>query len=343
MGIKNVFSLLIISVLLLVSVFLSGCLEPGPSAYQANSGKPWEMKAVSFLPPSAFQTKTLLTIIRIVNEKSQGELKINYLGGPEVMPPANFATGLRKSIINIAQLPLEVYDDLVPVGSTMELSELTPAEERASGAYTYINEVHNKVGLYFLERGVGYTSANAFTLHTNKQTPTPYNLRGQRIASSAAIMDACLKSWGAVPVHILNSEFYTAMERGIVDGFLQPIVQTTDYQLFRVTQYAIDPPFLRGAFAITLSLDSWNRLPQHLKDLFTQAAIEAIKESAADVDAQLAEGRKVAERSGMEFITWSRADNDLFLKRIYETGWSERMAKYPEVTSKLEPLISKVR
>ncbi len=74
-------------------------------------------------------------------------------------------------------------------------------------------------------------------------------------------------------VTLRPSEVYTAVERGVVDGFaLSTVGMIVDAGLYEVTKYTIDHPFLNTNFVVIMNLDSWNRIPKNLQDLLRETA-----------------------------------------------------------------------
>ena len=41
------------------------------------------------------------------------------------------------------------YVSIIPEVDALKLSDYTPSEERANGAWAYMNELHKKQGLYY--------------------------------------------------------------------------------------------------------------------------------------------------------------------------------------------------
>jgi TRAP-type C4-dicarboxylate transport system substrate-binding protein len=154
-------------------------------------------------------------------------------------------------------------------------------------------------------------------------------------------MDATLAHFGATTAIIPNAEFYTSMERGVVDGFVEPLTASIPRQMAEVTKYIIDPGFLRGGVVVIMSLDAWNGLPPHLQKVLMDAAAEARKEFEVGILGAINKMREIGKAGGMETITWAPADAERFKTNLYEIGWADFAENHPDVAAKLKPMLTK--
>jgi len=251
------------------------------------------------------------------------------------------AEAVRKGVVQLSLLPCAYYDGIVPLGSMMLLSEVTPAEERASGAYDIINELHKKAGLFYLERGYAYKELVIFNIFVKQPIEKPQQLAGKKIGSTSLSIEPFLKTVGAAAAIIAAPEIYNALERGVVDGFSYPLPNFVDAQLYAVCKYAIDHAFLGGGKAFIVNPDSWNRLPPNLQKIVTDTAAEVVVEQMNDYDNEMARALKIALDNGVKFIKFSDADREWFYQSIYDSMWADNIKRYPEVATKLKPMFSK--
>ena len=269
---------------------------------------------------------------------TNGTVNIQYLGGPEVIPALNQAEAVRNGTVQMAVIPCELYDGLVPLTNMTALSLLTPDQEHANGYYDYINSVHEKARFTFVERGTDmYTPVN-FTVITNKVTNSPKDLAGQKIGCSSALVQPYLQFIKATPVQVANTDAYTALERGVIDGMVDPIQNHNTFQLYTVTKYIIDPSFYRGSVAVIVNLNTWNSLSPDQQKAFSKIGLAAVKKYMDDVKVEIDKARTNMLSKGMKAIAFNQADSDQFIKDLYDTAWADAAKKYPDVAAKLRPL-----
>ena len=63
-----------------------------------------------------------------VNEAADGELVIEYRGGPEVMSPKDLPDGVIKGVVDIMSEPATLYTSLMPTAPAFSFTELSPKE-----------------------------------------------------------------------------------------------------------------------------------------------------------------------------------------------------------------------
>jgi len=273
-----------------------------------------------------------------VPKLTNGQLTIQYLGGPEVMPALNQAESVRQGTIQMAIVPIELYDGLVPLANMTALSLIEPTQEHANGYWDYINQLHQKAGLYFLERATDMHNPVNFTLITRKPVTSPKDLAGMKIGCSSILVQAYLKFIKAVPQQIANTEAYSALERGVIDGMVDPIQNHVTFQLYNVSSYVIEPSFYRGSVAVIINLNTWNSLTPEMQKVMATVAASSLAKYEDDVAVEIQKAKQTCIDKGMKLATFSQADTDQFIKDLYETAWADALQKYPDVTAKLKPL-----
>ncbi len=358
---------IILGTLIVVSLVLSGCSQsttpsttakpppasttaappastsapPASTSAPASSpaaGKSITIKAVTFLPKNLFSVKNIYDFVDQAPKQTGGTVTIQYLGGPEVVPAINQAESVRQGTVQMSIVPLELYDGLVPMTNMTALSLLEPEQEHANGYWDYVNQLHQKAGLYFLERGTDMHQPVNFTIITNKVTNTPKDLAGQKIGCSSTLVQPYLQFIGATPVQVPNTEAYTALERGVIDGMVDPIQNHNTFQLYTVTKYIIDPSFYRGSVAVIFNLNTWNSLSPDQQKALAKIGMDSLKKYEDDVAVEIQKARQNMQDKGMKITAFNQTDSAQFIKDLYDTAWADAAKKYPDVAAKLRPL-----
>ena len=102
------------------------------------------MRAISFIPKNDPVLAMANAWVAEVNAKLGSQLRINYVGGPEVIGRFQQVEALRTGVIDVIFVPSGDYQDQMPAAQTFVLSKLTPSEERKSGFYEFMVEEHAK-------------------------------------------------------------------------------------------------------------------------------------------------------------------------------------------------------
>ena len=321
---------------LVALLFVAGCAEKAAPAQKI------VLKAVTAWPSTTVEAKDFLQFVDAVNkrvaEKYPGQLEISYLGGPEAVPTADQAEAVRTGTIDMNLTSDAYFAGIVPVSNAMKLTQLTPWEERKSGANDFLNALFQKqLNSYYLGR---LGSDIPFQLYMNKKVSSPAELKGLNIRTSPMYVDF-LKALGAVPVSTAPPDVYTAIERGVVDGYCWPAVGIRDWGWEEVTKYVVGPTFYDVVHEVLINLDTWNRIPEHLQKLLIEVEEQMEHEIVEASQAALKEERGILTQKGIQIIEFSSADTKMYYDLAYAAGWKAITEKAPEDAPKLQKLISK--
>jgi TRAP-type C4-dicarboxylate transport system substrate-binding protein len=299
------------------------------------------LKAVTAWPKTASEYKAFATFTDLVEQmvvkKYPGELKIQYIGGPEAVKTPDQVQALQRGMVDMVFTTNAYYVSLLPEVDALKLSNFTPSEERTSGAWAYMNDLHEKkIGIYYLARlGLG----TKFHLYLKKPIKSA-DLKGLNIRVSPMYLQA-IKGLGGNPVVIPPTEVYAALERNVVDGYCWPAVGIRDWGWQKHTQYVVDPGFYNVPNPLLINLKVWNQLTQKLRDLLTEAAIEAEKRVVANFEKLSKQERPILLKEGIQVIDLPPAEKEKFLKVAYDEGWKDIIAKSPQIGPKLNELFTK--
>jgi len=326
-----------LSVLLCASLFTFLVLSTVSASVGAET---FTLKAVTGWPKTASEYKafTIFTdaVEQMVAKKYPGELKIQYVGGPEAVKTMDQVQACQRGMVDMVFTTNAYYVSVLPEVDALKLSVLTPAEERAKGAWAYINQLHERIGLYYLARlGLGIQ----FHLYVEKPIKTA-DLKGFNIRVSPMYLQV-IKGLGGNPVAIPPTEVYSALERNVVDGYCWPSVGIRDWGWDKQTKYVVDPGFYQVPNPLLMNLNTWNKLPKKLQNLLTEAAAEAEKKVVALFDDLAKQERPVLLKEGIQVITLSPVESEKFLKVAYDEGWKDILGKSPQTGAKLKDLLTK--
>lgn len=328
---KSITAFVVAAVLGAVFLFV----QPG-----VGRSEPITLKAVTAWPKTASDNKSLdffmESVAQQVEKKYRGELKINLVGGPEAVKITDQVQAAQRGMVDIVHTTNAYYVNVLPEADAMKLSNLTPWEERANGAWAYYNELHEKKGLYFLGR-IG--TDLPFSLYLTKPIKTA-DLKGFNIRVSPMYLQL-VKGLGGNPVVIPPTEVYTALERNVVDGYGWPTIGIREWGWEKHTKYIVEPSFYTGPHPMVMNLKTWNGLPKKFKDVIMEAAMEAEKKIVAYYKEEITKEFSLLKQAGVQVIDLPPAEKEKFLKVAYDEGWKDILTKCPETGPKLKALLTK--
>ena len=283
------------------------------------------LKAVSAFAEGTRYSINFERFVEKVNAEGKGLVQINYIGGGgKVMSPFEVGNAVRSGVVDVANVTSAFYTNLMPEADAMKLSEHTIQELRQNGGWEYLNKLHNeKLNAYFLAR---QGDGTPFHLYLTKRIDKP-DLTGLRIRVTP-IYRAFFVKLGATVTRTAPGEVYTALERGVVDGYGWPMQGILDLGWQEVTKYRIDPGFYEVDVNVLVNLDKWNQLTPEQQAFLSKMGtwLESLNAENANINQE--EARKQAE-AGIEAITFSPEVNKQYVDTAYQAGWDKIMQIAP--------------
>lgn len=312
-------------------------------AAQSEAKSKFTLNAVSAWPKNAFMVGNFIWFMDHANELAAkqypGEFEIVYKGGPEVIPTKEQVDAMRDGLVDMVFTAASYYTSIIPAMDGITMSEFKPWEEREKGVNDFLQPIHKeRCNAFYLSRmGSGFN----FQIYSNKMIEKLDDFKGMRIRCSPTNIPF-LKALGANPVVMGPGDLFTALERGVVDGYVWPQAHIKDWGWEAVTKYIIEPPTAYDAADITLvNLDKWNKLPKGIQELLVQAAIDAEHQLMERAAKFIPEETEVLKKAGLQVINLPDADAKQFVKITRDTLWQTLFERDPETSKKLKEMITK--
>ncbi len=256
--------------------------------------------------------------IKRVNAESNGLVRIDYLGGPEVVAAFDQPEAVRAGTVDVAFLWTGYYLTTLPEANVIVYSKLKPPQERQAGLYDFLDQLHRQyMNMVFLGRTV---SSHAYNLFDKVRITKPADIKGQSFRG-LAVYAPVLNLLGVTVVSMPISDVYTGLERGLIQGTVADVSDADAMKWYEQTKYAIDPPFWENNAVLTVNLNSWNKLPKSVQDLMIKTQIDIEKGMSDYFLKDVQTIRKSLQSKGMEFVQWSPDDSKWFLDGAYRAGW----------------------
>ena len=295
------------------------------------------LKAVTFQGKHVTFVDAYFMFQKRLEQAANGRITVNYIGGPEAIPPFEQIEAVKNGLVDMAFLPAAYYVPQMAVADAVKLSKITPWEERQTGAFDFLNQQHQqKVNAVYLGR---FSNGIQFHIYLNKKIEKP-DLSGLKIRVTP-VYKPFVEALGGVPVTTSPGEVYTALERGVVDGYGWPSIKISDFGWHEVTKYVVDPGFYQVDVCILVNLDTWNRLPKDLQQVLTDVAKEIEHEASGYFNKIIKEERDLITQKGVQVLEFSPDDEKQYLEIAYKSGWARVSAKSPDDAAKLKKMIDK--
>ncbi len=295
------------------------------------------LKAVTVFAEKTTYSKPFERFIERVNQTGKGVIQINYIGGPKAMPPFEIGNALKSGVIDVANTAGAFYTNLMPEADAWKLTERPMPELRKNGGYDTMAALYaQKMNAIFLARLV---DNNPFHLYLNKPITKP-DLTGLKLRITAVYRDF-FQALGATVVQTAPGEVYTALERGVVDGYGWPITGIFDLGWQEKTKYRVDPGFYTAEVSVLVNKATWDKLTDAQKEVLRKAGAEGEATAVHDFAEENAKDTKRQADAGIQTIKLEGAAGKEYYDKAYEAGWAGIIKQSPQAGPKLKDAFSK--
>ena len=294
------------------------------------------VRAVGCFPENIEQTRQFVRWTQKVNAEGKGVLQIRFLGGPAAVPSFEVGNAVKTGVVDMASCTGAFYTNLFPEADALKMAELPIAEQRKNGAFEYINRIWNEKGnMAYLGRMFEHVQFHVFL---NKKIDKP-DLTGLKMRITPVYRDFFL-ALGASVISIPPGEVYTALERGVVDGYGWTLYSIFEPNWAEKTKFRVDPGFYQGEISVIMNLSAFNKLAPAQRGYLEKQIL--VLESWNEEWKRLSEEetRRQAQ-AGIQVIRFDEATTRAYLRTANDTGWAGVIKASPEHGAKLRQLLSR--
>jgi TRAP-type C4-dicarboxylate transport system substrate-binding protein len=315
---------------------LGGALAAPMLAPRGAAAQEITLRAVSAFQEGTAFSRPFEAFIARVNEEGRGRVRINFIGGPRAMPVFEVGNALRNGVVDMINSTAAFYEPLLPEGAAIKLATNDWQTVRRNGGYALLNRLHNeKVNAHYLAR---HGDGMPFHLYLAREIAGP-DLRGLTIRTSP-VYRAFFTSLGANLVNTAPGEVFTALERGVVQGYGWPAQGIFDLGWHERTRFRVDPSFYRVEVNILVNLTRWNGLRPEQREVLARAA-EWVEAGEAERSRQAIEADYARQQqAGIRVIEFTGEARERWLRAAQDAGWEELSRAAPAHAAELRRLLS---
>lgn len=273
-----------------------------------------------------------------LNNEGGDALQISQVVDTSSIPRDQMSNALKDGIIDLIAVPPSSMNNLVPGMGALSAARISTAEMRDNGTFDLVNE-------YLADnanaRLIGlYAGDVNFHIFTNEPVRSYEDFEGLRLRGTNTNMEA-FEAIGAQPLQVGRGEIYTAMERGVIQGYANINNGLWSSSWVEVADYRIDPGFFAPNIAIFVNLDTWNEMNETQQSLLAEAGVYVEGEpTQAMVDAEQADAQRAIDETGFEIIELPEEDAQVFLDTVFDAQWDAIVEDAPELGGALREKIA---
>lgn len=302
--------------------------------------------AVHAFNTSLIYTQSFLKFVDMVNERGEGVINIDVLGGPETIGLTEQPDAVRNGVVDMAYTAASFYGGTIAERDVLVASNSNAIYARENGGMDLMNQIHQeKMGVYYLgwfDSGLGY---NLYTV----DEPTigsdgKLSVEGLRLRSNP-VYDAFFDDYlGAQPISLPTTDVYSALERNVVNATGWTEIGLADLNWDRFLNYRIEPSFFSTDMGVIINLDSWNELSDESQTILQEVAIEHERNSALEL-AELAKVQKEEMiANGMNIVELEGDVREEYSQAAREATWNRMrgmMQRHPNGLTNYDVLVEK--
>lgn len=249
---------------------------PGGSAV-AQERFNWKIQTVD-LPSQTGPTEVMPAWIKLIDEMSGGRLKISMFTADQLVSAPEIVSALNRGIIDMAYTSPAYYNGQIPESNLnsagippMLVDGFADAKEiwwTPGGLDDIMREAYLEHGVYFL--GSIFTGEPV-----SHWTKAPVNgvedLKGLKTRSYGYLAKT-FEKLGAAPVFMPQSEVYTSLSQGLIDGSMTVATSYVDLKFYEAAPYFYNDALVTSSsMSIMVSKQSWDKLPKDLQTILVVA------------------------------------------------------------------------
>jgi TRAP-type C4-dicarboxylate transport system substrate-binding protein len=283
------------------------------------------------------------TFLDPINAKNT-DLKLVYLGGPEVTPFREQGGALKRGLVDMIFCPAAYYSGMFSEARLPGAQNVSIEEARKNGAWQMLEEAWAKsMNAHFL--AWGYDNAQIFyTYFTEKpkeSTKTGLDLTGMKIRSTP-LYNPFLVAMGGTTIVMSPGDVYAGLQRGVVTGLAWPWGSIAKYGWQRFLKYRVTPHYYGASQPLIVNLDKWKSLTKQQQDLMTAQARIMEKDGSAIIIKKGQEDDAKLKEANVQDLELKGAVRKAYLDTVYGAKWAQNdKLKYSVDYKKLRSLLYK--
>ena len=298
-------------------------------AQQVCAADPPVLKVSVWVPKHVIFAKAAQLILDKVAKASNGRLKMEYYYSGSLLPAKAVLDGMKDKVADIGTVPPAYMPGKLPLLTVATLPATSKFYFSAAMSMSELSktpEAKAELGQWGV-RYLSFLQTSSYGVFSRKEIRTIADMKGLKFRTIGA-QAPLLKALGAVPIAMVSTEVYTALQRGTLDGALANPTFGQDYRFEEPCPNYFRLPLGASTHMMAITEDAWNKIPADLQKMFGD-----ILEENARIGAEMYEGSgesrlkdKVAKGT-MKLFEPSSEDVALLLKTAKGTVWKDWVEK----------------
>lgn len=349
---KKILSLIMIVCLILVATACQSGPSTGPTA---DPNKVHKLK-VSFAAPE-FSTTEITAALDRIQEASKGRIEFVYYYAWTITSVPTVVDDLNNGVCDIAALPINEHLNLFPYSNLITYTPFLglPGMLETADLFTEMHNEQEAISKEYTNAGLHYWTNypmpgyNIYTTDKNNAIKKPEDLKGLKLISSSALMQAYITAHQGAAVTAPVTEYATSLNTNVVDGIINHINVLAAFGCMDFIQAATvfgDSGTATAPMVMAISEKVWSQLSPDLQKLFNDEAKNLSHgQGGWDRDANERNINLIEEKGGTvtrlteaEIKVWAdafAAQREAYIDQLIADGHTEARKVYDALQAKL--------
>ncbi len=229
-------------------------------------------------PQANIFTRAFIWILPEVERRTGGQVKFEYYHSGSLVPAKETIAGLKSGIADIAFVSTSYEPGKIPLSTVTTLPAIAHDAYSSCMAFADLLKMP-ELRAEFDQNNMMYLGplcAISYGFWTKQPVRSIADLKGKKIMAVGE-HTLLMKAFGAVPVSIVSTEAYPALEKGIVDGGLANPGYANDYKWQEVCPYYYELLLGSKPQLLAINKNSWQKLPPDVQKMFIDLNEEACR------------------------------------------------------------------
>jgi TRAP-type C4-dicarboxylate transport system substrate-binding protein len=300
---KNKRLLFCLTLMLVASLAVAGCPRPVPPVEVAPP-EPIRLTFAHFAPPGTFPIVSMERWVDEVEKRTHGRVVIETFPGGILLTAGAMFDGVLVRTADIGASFLAVVPGRFPLMSGVDLAKWPSSVVASRVLWELYQEFKPEEFADFKVLHMYVSGPNY--IQTINPVRSLEDLKGLELRSPGPGPGRALELLGAVPIGMPMPKLPEALAKGVVEGYLATTEVLKDLRFAEFVKYVTDWSVTTVAFAVVMNRDSWNALPEDVKKVMDELALEQAIWTGEYMDrrSEVAVEWAIAEM-GLEVITLS--------------------------------------
>ncbi len=245
-----------------------------------------------------------------------GALKVQVFPGAAIAKTTNVLDRIEAGVADFGFGIFGPYSRAYPKTFVVELPFACNNSTECSTALWHLNATGVTAKEYARFHPLALFCFTGASLQSTTPVRKLEDISGLKIAASGKVMADDLKLMGAAPVTITPSDFFEALNRGVINGALISWPGAQSFKLDEVTKYHMSTPFGLFPAFVMMNKGSYARLPGVVRAAFDKYSGEAFSKRYGEgldasnnktiEDFRKMKGHEVIDLSEAELKRWDK-------------------------------------